>query len=85
MIGATAFAVRAGRPDTWLEARWDEFQNVHPALAGDVSHFGTGFSNRYDYWRVAWHTFAAHPAGGVGSGAFTVPWFRSRSVDENPR
>jgi O-Antigen ligase len=83
VLAVAAFAVRAGRPDTWLEARWDEFQNVHPAAVGDTSHFGTGFSNRYDYWRVAWHTFASHPAGGVGAGAFTVPWFRSRSVDEN--
>lgn len=83
VVGIAAFAVRAGRPDTWLQARWDEFRNVHPAATGDVSHFGSGFSNRYDYWRVAWHAFAAHPGGGVGSGAFSVPWFRSRSVDEN--
>jgi len=83
VIGVGAFAAKAGRPDTWLEARWNEFSNVHPTLTGDVSHFGTGFSNRYEYWRVAWRTFEAHPVDGIGSGAFSVPWFRSRSIDEN--
>jgi len=58
----------AGRPDTWISARWNEFSNVHPTLTADVSHFGTGFSNRHDYWRVAWTTFKSHPVAGVGSG-----------------
>ena len=49
----------------------------------DAAHFGTGASNRYDYWRVAWRTFEDDPIQGVGAGAFSVPWFRSRSIDEN--
>jgi len=82
-LGLALFVAKAGRPDTWLSARWDEFSNVHPTLTADVSHFGTGFSNRHDYWRVAWTTFKSHPVAGVGSGAFAVPWFRLRSLDEN--
>jgi hypothetical protein len=83
MLGAALFVARAGRPDTWVSARWDEFSNVHPTLTADVSHFGTGFSNRHDYWRVAWKAFEEHPVTGVGSGAFAVPWFRFRSLDES--
>jgi hypothetical protein len=82
-VGIAFFVGKAGRPDTWLSARWDEFSNVHPTLTADVSHFGTGFSNRHDYWRVAWKTFESHPVAGIGSGAFAVPWFRYRSLDES--
>jgi hypothetical protein len=83
VVGATAFAIHFGRPDTWVSARWHEFS--HPALAqpGDATRFGNSTSNRYDYWRVAAHTFAAHPLEGEGSGAFAVPWFRDRTIDES--
>jgi hypothetical protein len=54
-----------------------------PASPSDAAHFGTGASNRYDYWRVAWRTFEDEPVQGVGAGAFSVPWFKSRSIDEN--
>ncbi|MBA2462469.1 MAG: O-antigen ligase family protein, partial [Actinobacteria bacterium] len=84
-VAAGAFFAASGRPDTWVSARWDEFTNVSsaPRSDSDASHFGTGVSNRYDYWRVAWRTFEDRPVEGVGAGAFSVPWFRSRSIDEN--
>jgi O-Antigen ligase len=85
-LAAGAFMTTSGRPDTWVSARWDEFTNVGSAASpptADASHFGTGVSNRYDYWRVAWRTFEDEPIGGVGAGAFSVPWFRLRSIDEN--
>jgi O-Antigen ligase len=83
-LAAGAFVSASGRPDTWASARWNEFTNVHSAAStGDATHFGTGVSNRYDYWRVAWRSFEDKPVHGVGAGAFSVPWFRSRSIDEN--
>jgi O-antigen ligase len=82
-VGVALFVAKAGRPDTWLSARWDEFSNLHPTLTTDVSHFGIGFSNRHDYWRVAWKAFESHPVAGIGSGAFAVPWYRHRSLDES--
>jgi hypothetical protein len=85
-IAAGAFVATSGRPDTWVSDRWNEFTNVGSAAsrpAADASHFGTGVSNRYDYWRVAWRTFENEPIAGIGAGAFSVPWFRSRSIDEN--
>jgi tetratricopeptide (TPR) repeat protein len=79
------FASANGRPDTWVSARWNEFTHVHSITTqpAEATHFGTGTSNRYDYWRVAWRAFEHHPLQGVGAGAFSVPWFRSRSLDEN--
>jgi hypothetical protein len=51
--------------------------------ARPTANFDSGASNRNEYWRVAWHAFQARPLLGVGSGAFSVPWFRQRSIDEN--
>jgi O-Antigen ligase len=83
-LAAGAFLSASGRPDNWASARWSEFTNVHSAsTTPDATHFGTGVSNRYDYWRVAWRTFGDRPVEGIGAGAFNVPWFRSRSIDEN--
>jgi hypothetical protein len=86
VLAGSAFVVTSGRPDSWASARWNEFTDVHASAAAapsDAAHFGTGASNRYDYWRVAWRTFEDDPLVGVGAGAFNVPWFRSRSIDEN--
>ena len=81
-VGTTAFVVHYGRPDTWLSARWQEFRTpevAHP----DAARFGNATSNRYDYWRVAARTFEAHPFAGEGAGAFAVPWFRRRAINES--
>jgi hypothetical protein len=82
-LGATAFAVHFGRPDAWVSARWHEFSHPELSRPGDPRRFGNATSNRYDYWRVAAHTFEAHPLSGEGSGAFAVPWFRHRTIDES--
>jgi hypothetical protein len=78
-----AFAIRYGRPDTWLEGRWHEFRNVHAVQPGNAARFGTAASNRYDYWRVAARTTEAHPLAGAGAGAFAGPWYKRRALDEN--
>jgi hypothetical protein len=83
VVAIASFAVRYGRPDTWLEARWHEFRNVHAVQPGTAARFGTAASNRYDYWRVAARTTEAHPLGGVGAGAFAGPWYQRRAIDEN--
>jgi hypothetical protein len=83
VFGTTAFVVHYGRPDTWLSARWHEFRNPELPLPGDASRFGTATSARYDYWRVAAHTFEAHPLSGEGAGAFSVSWFERRVIDLN--
>jgi hypothetical protein len=81
-VGTTAFVVHYGRPDTWLSARWHEFRTPEVAHPG-AARFGNATSNRYDYWRVAARTFEAHPLVGEGAGAFAVPWFRHRAINES--
>jgi O-Antigen ligase len=85
-LAAGLFVSVVGRPDTWISSRWNEFTAIGSTASpppSDATHFGTGVSNRYDYWRVAWRTFEDDPIQGVGAGAFSVPWFRLRSIDEN--
>jgi O-Antigen ligase len=82
-LGAGAFVVHYGRPDTWLSARWHEFRNPELTQAGNAARFGNATTNRYDYWRVAARTFEAHPVDGEGAGAFAVPWFRHRAINES--
>jgi hypothetical protein len=82
-LGAAAFVVHYGRPDTWASSRWHEFQNLELMRPGDAARFGNATSNRYDYWRVGIHSFDAHPFEGVGAGAFGVPWFRNRAITES--
>jgi hypothetical protein len=82
-VGTTAFVVHYGRPDTWASDRWHEFRNPELSHAADAARFGNAASNRYDYWRVAARTFEAHPLAGEGAGAFAVPWFRHRSINES--
>jgi hypothetical protein len=82
VVGATAFVVHSGRPDTWLSARWHEFQHSQVA-ASNPARFGNARSNRYDYWRVAARSFEAHPLDGVAAGAFGVPWYRHRAIRDS--
>jgi O-Antigen ligase len=82
-LGSGAFVVHYGRPDTWLSARWHEFRNPDLTQPSNAARFGNATSNRYDYWRVAGRTFEAHPLDGVGAGAFAVPWFRHRLINES--
>jgi peptidoglycan/LPS O-acetylase OafA/YrhL len=77
-----AFVVVNGRPDTWVADRWDEFNETSPAPTA-AANFGSGASNRSEYWRVAWDAARDEPVAGVGAGAFSVPWFRDRSLNEN--
>lgn len=76
------FVAVNGRPDTWVADRWDEF-NETSSTPTTVANFGSGASNRSEYWRVAWEAARDDPGAGVGAGAFSVPWFRERSVNEN--
>ncbi len=75
------FLTTSGRPDAWVGERWDEFTT--PSATTNPSNLATGTSNRYEYWRVAWEAGREHLVAGVGAGAFSVSWFRERSLNEN--
>jgi O-antigen ligase len=42
-------------------------------------------SNRYEYWRVAFRSFADHPLAGLGTAGFQVAWLRQRPIRESAR
>jgi O-antigen ligase len=48
------------------------------------SHFLSIGSNRYDFWRVALHEFAAHPLAGVGERGFQAVYLERRRSAETP-
>ncbi len=57
-------------------------QSSTPKTGADPSRLASANSNRYAYWRVAAHEFAAAPLKGAGSGAFRVDWRRRRTISE---
>jgi O-antigen ligase len=82
-----AAAVKAGSIERTVRQQWHAFVHLSDAAAGS-SAAGTqtrllsGAGNRYDYWRIAWHTFTGHPAGGAGAGGYTVSYYRQRHTTE---
>lgn len=79
-----AIAVRAGAPDA-ARTGWEQF--THDAVpATGSTHLSAGLgSNRYDFWRVAWGVFRAHPVAGAGSDNFAAAYARERRSSEEPR
>jgi hypothetical protein len=82
-LGAAAFVVRAGSPVSYVQARWSEFAHIDRPAADHATRLASGASNRYEYWRVSLIVAGDHPLTGVGAGAFAVPWYRERHVDES--
>jgi len=67
-----------------LARGWRQFTHNSLPSAG-TSHLGAGLgSNRYDFWRVAWHSFVQHPLEGVGSDNFAIQYLQRRSSFEEP-
>lgn len=58
---------------------------ANPAFGATASRFGSVGSNRYAYWRVAFHTFADHPLAGTGAASFRVQWLQRRPFREAVR
>ena len=86
LIPAGAGVVRFSRLDHTLRSQWHAF--VHLSDPGSTgasaqTRLFSGAGNRYDYWRVAWHVFLAHPAGGVGAGNYSQWYFRERRTTES--
>lgn len=87
----TLGVVESGRISRSAHHQWHAF--THVAEPGgsvvDTASSGTrlvsGAGNRYDYWRVAWHTFTDHPTRGIGAGNFSQAWFAERRTPEDVR
>jgi hypothetical protein len=74
VIGLAAFAIAAGNPFT---------KAVHGFSRGECVNTSERFgslctNNRLEWWREAWHVFAADPSGGAGAGTFEIARTRYR-------
>jgi hypothetical protein len=52
---------------------------VPGGLEGARARFGTVRSNRWQYWRIALHTWREHPVAGLGAGTFPISWYSART------
>jgi len=81
--GAGGVVVAEGNPVTALRTQVHAFTHLQGADTG--SRLLSGAGNRYDYWRVAWRGFAAHPVRGVGAGNYPALYFAQRQTTEDIR
>jgi O-Antigen ligase len=53
-----------------------------PELPTNSSRLTTLKTNRYDYWKVAWHGFTRKPLTGIGTHGFQQLWLERRPIGE---
>jgi tetratricopeptide (TPR) repeat protein len=85
VAGLVAGAVFLHHPVARLDHAWTTFKHPAEQPANNSSYFSAGVGgNRYDFWRVAWAEFRAHPAGGVGVDNFQLDYLLDRRSFEEP-
>jgi O-Antigen ligase len=90
LVLALVFAVSdEHRIDRSVRTQWHDFTNLAEpsygggADAGSQSRLFSGAGNRYDYWRIAWRVWRAHPALGVGAGNYPRSYYQQRATTED--
>jgi UDP-GlcNAc:undecaprenyl-phosphate GlcNAc-1-phosphate transferase len=68
--------------------QWNAFVHLaepseRQAPSTNRSRLLSGAGNRYDYWRVAWEEWRAHPLAGVGAGNFPRTYYERRATSED--
>jgi O-antigen ligase len=87
VAGVCTLAVLAATHDASgrLSRGWAQFTHNEIPAPG-TTHLSVNLgSNRYDFWRVAWHLFTDHPVGGVGADNYWSYYLRHRQSGEEPR
>ncbi|MGB9183413.1 MAG: MraY family glycosyltransferase, partial [Solirubrobacteraceae bacterium] len=88
VVPLAAAVIRAPALERTVSSQWHSFVQLSAsssaanAVSGTQTRLFSGAGNRYDYWRVAWHTFTSHPVLGVGAGNFPAYYFRARGTQE---
>jgi hypothetical protein len=81
---ASAHRVEHGVSNQWHAfVRLSEPAESRAPAATSNSRLLSGAGNRYDYWRIAWSVWQAHPVAGVGAGNFSRPYFQRRATTED--
>lgn len=79
--------IAVGNPIARAEREWHTFTSLRGYGAnseGESRLIGGLGSNRYDFYRVAWHEFVTHPVGGIGAENFAEPYLRLGKSSETP-
>ncbi|MEA2448518.1 MAG: hypothetical protein QOG63_450 [Thermoleophilaceae bacterium] len=82
---AVALVVTSGDFGSRVSRAWHTFvKGTEPE--GPNARFGVTLgSQRYDFWRVAWHQFKRAPLTGAGADNFQQDYLRERRSDQEPR
>jgi UDP-GlcNAc:undecaprenyl-phosphate/decaprenyl-phosphate GlcNAc-1-phosphate transferase len=88
---ALALVVAVGsahRIERDVRDQWDSFTHLSspsgtPSSAASQSRLLSGAGNRYDYWRIAWRQWKAHPLLGVGAGNYPRGYYELRATTED--
>jgi O-antigen ligase len=70
-----------------LHSAQNAWHNFKTGAGGgsSASHFTSLWgTHRYDFWRVSWDEFVAHPVAGVGANNFASEYLRMRRSSEEP-
>jgi O-antigen ligase/polysaccharide polymerase Wzy-like membrane protein len=83
-VGVVLLVASQGHPVRRVESAWNDFKRG-PEPTGSEARFKFSLgSQRYDYWRVSWDQFRAHPLGGIGADNFQEIYLQKRHSDETP-
>ena len=78
-------AFTVGDAASRVSRAWDSFVQGEEPEGPGVRFGATLGSQRYDYWRVAWHQFERAPLIGAGADNFQQDYLRERRSDQEPR
>jgi O-antigen ligase len=83
--GAVAFTKVEGNPIDVADRVWADFKQGEGEPHFDGSRFGLAAgSYRYDYFRVAWESFADHPITGVGADNYGRQYLLEGKTPQTP-
>ena len=83
--GVAAYAAKEGSPTARIADSWNDFKQGGEAPQAGSSRFASGGTNRYDFWKVAWHAFEDEPLTGLGAENYQQEYLRRGTSDEQPR
>src|SRR5215207_6877569 len=85
VAGVAVYNAKEGSPAGRIADAWDEFKGGGQGPQAGGSRFAGGGTNRYDFWKVAWHAFEDEPLKGMGAENFQEEYLERGTSAEQPR